>query len=108
MQDDALDQLAHLESQASAAPWRVVQLDDEHCMSMVAITNHETPMGNAEWASWDGAQVLAATLVQQPAYVVPEDRCWHENAALMVAVRNHLPELIRLARLGREAEAVAD
>jgi len=31
---------------------------------------------------------------------MPQDQRWAENAALIAAVRNHLPELIRLAGLG--------
>ena len=107
MSGELLAQLSDLESHASPMPWRVVHLDDDHCMSLVAITNSDAPMGNAEGCSWEGAHILAATLVQQPSYVVPDDQRWDENAALIVAVRNALPELLRLAHVGLAAEAPA-
>jgi len=105
MQSELLDHLAQLESQASAAPWQVVHLDDNACMSMVAITNSKVPTNHLYGRDWEGIHILATTLVQEPPYVVPEDKCWDENAALIVTLRNHLPELIRLARLGLAAEA---
>lgn len=107
MSSELLDQLSDLECQASLALWRVVHLDDNHCMSLVAITNNDAPMGNVEGRDWEGTHVLAATLVQEPPYVLPDDQRWDENAALIVAVRNALPELLRLARIGLAAEAQA-
>ncbi len=75
-------------------------------MSAVAITS-EGPILDANRSmragTWPSSQVVAATLIQAPAYVVPRDERWDENAQLIVALRNFAPELIKLARLGLEA-----
>lgn len=52
---------------------------------------------------WRGEEMVAACLVQASPYVVPADDRFEENAVLIAAVRNALPELIRLARLGLKA-----
>lgn len=105
MSNKLLDQLSHLECAASPGPWCVARQDDDHCMGLVAITNHCELVGDFDRNRLDGTQILAATLVQQPPYVVPTDKRWEENAALIVAMRNALPELLRLARIGLAAEA---
>lgn len=105
MHSEILDQLTRLEGKAAPAPWVVVQLNDNSCMSMVAITNGDMPAHHLAGGDWEGSHILAATLIQDPPYVVPQDQRWNENAALIAEVRNNLPELIRLARLGLAAEA---
>jgi hypothetical protein len=98
MGPDYLDALAQLDRSASKAPWRVDTLDDDACMSMLAVTSGRVAtFGNKDW---EPEHVIAACLVQSPPYVTPEDRRWSENAALIAEMRNALPELIRLARIG--------
>ena len=57
MQSELLDQLAQLESRASVAPWGVVHLDDNFCMSMVAITNRQLPTNHLYGGDWEGIHV---------------------------------------------------
>ena len=47
---------------------------------------------------------IAATLIQEPRYIDHADKNWSENAELIAAFRNAASELVRLARLGLEAE----
>jgi len=52
MQSEILEQLAHLDAQASPGPWSVVQLNDDVCMSMIAITNSDVAadrLGGSKW-----------------------------------------------------------
>lgn len=58
-------------------------------------------------SEWEGLNIVAACLVQHPPYVVPDDHKWHENAELLVGMRNALPELMRPARRGFAVEARA-
>ena len=53
---------------------------------------------------YPGPELLAATLIQVPPYVISKDQRWHENADLIVAMRNALPELLRLALIGQATE----
>ena len=105
MTNDDLDHLEDLHRRASAAPWFVRRLDDEHFMSAIAISTipdagaHESKRVD----NWPGAEIVAATLIQQPAYVVPLDQRWDENAELISALRNATADLIRLARRGLAA-----
>ena len=99
---DELNALDALEKAASTGPWHVRRLDDEHSMSAVAVsTRPDTDAGaSMRMGTWRGGEILAACLIQAPPYVVPADGKWDENARLIAAARNALPELIRLAKLG--------
>jgi hypothetical protein len=55
------------------------------------------------FGEWPLGEVVAACLIQEPPYVVPADERYDENADLIAAMRNALPELLRLARLGLAA-----
>lgn len=96
--------LEALERAASAGPWYVRQLDDELCMGAVAVSTLPAMGANESMRSgtWPGQEVVAACLIQSPPYVIPADDKWGENAQFIAAVRNALPELIRLAKLGLE------
>ena len=94
-----LVRLATLADNATAGPWYVGSFDDEHFMSAIsieALLPSDAPDSRCE--------VIAATLIQQPDYVVPSDEKWSENAQLIVEMRNALPELLRLARVGLSTE----
>ena len=54
--------------------------------------------------AWPGEEIVAACLIQSPAYVVPADLRHEENAKLIAVVRTALPELLRLARVGLASE----
>jgi len=97
-----LDALASLEAAATPGPWHVRFMDDVHCMSAVAVsTKPDTGKHESMRAGgWPGEEIVAATLIQEPSYVIPSDDRWDENAALIANVRSALPELLRLARLG--------
>ncbi|CAH1667740.1 hypothetical protein [Chelatococcus asaccharovorans] len=101
-----LDQLDGLAAQATPGPWFVRLLDDAHAMSAVVVaTTADTEGGKSMRAGeWPSREVVAACLLQAPPYVVPGDDRYDENAALIAAMRNALPELLRLARLGLAAK----
>ncbi|WP_221364389.1 hypothetical protein [Sphingomonas jinjuensis] len=107
MTSDDLVALTELETGASAAPWHVAFGTDGACMSSCLIVKNPTrgrifePLDN-EWPSDD---VVAACLWQNPDIVGPDDRRSDANARLMAMVRNHLPELLRLARIGLAHES---
>lgn len=99
---DELNALDTLERAASARPWHVRHLDDELCMGGIAVSTHPDTGADESMRSgtWPGREIVAACLIQSPPYVVPADDKWDENANLIAAVRNALPELIKLAKLG--------
>jgi hypothetical protein len=102
MSSDMLDSLTRLEADASAGPWFVRNLNDDMCMGAIAISmNPDTDADeNMRRGDWPGEEMVAACLIQSPPYVIPADDRFEANAALIAAMRNALPELIRLARLG--------
>lgn len=98
---DELDTLSLLDRSASAGPWFIRKLDDEVCCGAYAVSTCPDTGRKEDMRSgaWRGEEMVAACLIQNPPYVVPEDDRFEENAALIAAARNALPELIRLARL---------
>jgi hypothetical protein len=101
-----LDRLAQLDATASAAPWHVRYLDDDRCMGAVGISTEPDTGKQEDLPSFDYPEpnLLALCLLQWPPHVIPRDRKWDENADLIVAMRNALPELIRLAHIGAAME----
>jgi hypothetical protein len=102
MTREDLDALEVLEQSASAGPWHVRRLDDELCMGACAVSTRPD-MGMNEsmrLGIWPGEEIVAACLIQSPPYVMPADDRFEENARLIAELRNALPELLRLARLG--------
>lgn len=102
MTEDELDRLVELERKASTGPWYVRELDDEMSMGAVAVTrspeiSHVTQ--SMRLGTWPSGEIVAACLVQSPPYAMTDDNKFDENAELIAAVRNALPELLRLARL---------
>ena len=93
----ALDRLSEA---ASPGPWYVRQLDDELCCGACAVSTVPDTGKNEDMrsGSWPGQEIVAACLIQNPPYVLSADDRFEENAALIAAMRNHLPELLRLAR----------
>ena len=102
MTEAEIEALAALERAATPGPWYVRYLDDDHCMNAIGIATTPDTGRHEDMAAfdWPEPELLAATLIQAPPYVVSADQLWHENAALIVALRNVLPELLELARAG--------
>lgn len=103
-----LDHLEGLLSAATPGPWYVRMLDDEGCMCAVALSTAPPSPADEKismrWGNWPTEQILGATLIQSPPYANHTVGRWDEDAALVAALRNAGPELLRLARLGLEAE----
>ena len=98
MEHADLEALARLEALATPAPWHVRFAEDNRAMGAIGIstqrdTDREIDMDDV------GTEMIAATLIQAPPYVLPRDGRWVENAQLIVAMRNALPELLRVAGL---------
>lgn len=95
-----IDKLDQLHRAATPAPWYVRFLDNDHAMNAIGIAITPDTGEHEDMATFDfgGPELLAATLIQAPPYVVSSDGRWHENADLIVAIRNALPELLKLAR----------
>ena len=102
MEGSDLDELDGLSRAATAGPWHVRRLDDEMLVGAYAVSTRPDTGANEDMrsGSWPSGEVVAACLVQSPPYVVPTDNRFEENARLIAALRNALPELIRLARIG--------
>ena len=99
---DALDSL---DRAATPGPWYQRSMDDDMCMGACAVaTKPNTSGDNDQLCDYWVHGVIAATLIQHPEYVIPADGRSRENAELIAAVRNALPELLRLARIGAEVE----
>ena len=101
-----LNELTRLDAAATPSPWFVRTLDDEYCMGAVAVSTKPDTGNNEGMRSgqWPSQEIVAVCLIQQPPYVVPDDGQYDENAELIAAVRNALPELLRLAKLGLASE----
>lgn len=77
-----------IKAAATPGPWHVVQLDDEHAMSMVAVATQPDDGRSRRWPDFDASVLVSATLVQQPRYVDIADERWDENAAFIASARN--------------------
>jgi hypothetical protein len=109
MNEKRIDEIAALEQAASAAPWHVTELSDDVGMSAVTITkNPSTAREYIAFPEWISEDVVAACLVQSPSLANVDDHRSHENALLIAAMRNALPELLRLAKLGLAFEAASE
>lgn len=101
-----LDELTALHESASPAPWHVCFTNDIVCMSSVMVTKN--PSVGREFTlygdEWPSADVVAVCLLQEPDVAGVDDGRSTGNARLIAAVRNNLPELLRLARIGLAQE----
>jgi hypothetical protein len=104
--DDELDDAARLCDLVSDGPWFVRQLDDEYAASLVAVVTNPA-LHEQRWPDFDGADVVAATLVQNPVrYVDVRDGRWDANANFIASARTLVPRLIdEVRRLRREQSA---
>lgn len=100
---ESIEFLAKLNAEASPAPWYLREMDDNACCSAVNVsTSAEDYPGQDALArsEWDEKSVVAGCLIQSSLRAVHADGLWFENAMLIAEMRNCLPELLRLARLG--------
>ena len=105
MVKDDLDELGHLDASASAAPWHIMNTKAGFMSATFVLKNPSK--GRTYEAYGDEAQhddVVAACLLQHPQIAAVDDGRYAANAQLIAKVRNALPELLRLARLGMEVD----
>jgi hypothetical protein len=95
LSDDELKDLLALSQKATPAPWYVRHLDDDHAMSLTAVSTVPDTGKSERWPKFDHQEIIAATLVQEPRYVCVGDDKWEENAALIATAINVLPALIQ-------------
>lgn len=92
--DQELKHLLELAKRATPGPWFVRHLDDSHAMNLVAVSNVADTGRGERWPEFNHAEMIAATLVQEPRYVDVGDSRWEENAAYIAAAANVLPSLV--------------
>jgi hypothetical protein len=100
MTNEQLEELEHLVSSASKSPWYVSEMDDEACMGAVAVTTtlQTTGARSMRAGTWPSEDVVAACLVQSPPYATISDDKFIENAQLIAFMRNHIEDLIAIAK----------
>ena len=105
-----LDALQALDTAASAGPWRVMFTDNDMRMSATLVIRNPDAgrIVFARDATWEPDDVVAAYVLQSPKVATSSDGGSDGNARLIAAMRNAIPELLRLARLGRYAEGTRD
>lgn len=109
MSPEQIAELERLHAAGTSGPWFVCELNDDVAMTALAVTSSaalgalDEEGGKCHDWPWPAEEIVAATLVQSPRYAVSADRRWRENAELIAAMRNALPELLRLAQLAGEA-----
>lgn len=105
MSKDLLERLTALHKAATPAPWFERPLNDDLCMSGVGVATEADPYIDEHGyidLDWPTEKLVAVCLLQEPRLVNVADKRWQQNADLIAAMRNALPELLRLARLGLE------
>lgn len=95
--DEDLDAIEARARAATAGPWYVCYLDDDHAMNLTAVATEVIPTGT-RWPNFDPAKVVAATLVQQPRYVSHAAECWDEDADFIAQARADVPRLLQEVR----------
>ncbi|MFE0131973.1 hypothetical protein ACFWY6_10410 [Streptomyces sp. NPDC059037] len=104
--DDDLDGIEEIAAAATPGPWHMRQLDDDHAMSLVAVSTVPDTGRGERWPGFDHGEIVAATLVQQPRYVDAADGRWDENARFIARARQDVPRLVaEVRRLRRLLEA---
>jgi hypothetical protein len=105
MTEQEIDDLEKLGQAASNGPWHIAHISDSIGMSTVSVTKNPSAGREIDaFPEWVAEDVVAACLLQSESHVAVDDGRWHENARLIAAMRNALPELLRLARLGMASE----
>ena len=84
--------LISIETAAKAAtpgPWHIRFLDDDAFMNIIALSTVPDTGRHEAWPKFDSSEIIAATLIQSPAYVDVADEKWDENAAYIALACNH-------------------
>ncbi|MQY03493.1 hypothetical protein [Actinomadura macrotermitis] len=101
--DEELATIEELAEAATPGPWFVRNLDDDHAMSLVAISTAPDTGHGERWPGFDHREIVAATLVQAPRYVDVADERWDTNALFIANARQDIPRLIdEIKRLRRQ------
>ncbi|THV30209.1 hypothetical protein [Glycomyces paridis] len=98
MDESLLQEIESCSAAATPGPWFVRFLDDDHAMSLVAVSTVESSSGGERWPDFSNGEIIAATLVQHPRYVDVEDERWDENAAFIAMAREAIPRLVAEVR----------
>ncbi|WP_415646266.1 hypothetical protein [Stackebrandtia soli] len=98
MDDSELDELEGVCARATPGPWYVRELADDRGKRLVAVSTVPDTGWGDRWPDFDGGEIVAATLVQNPRYVDSSDGRWRENAEFIVMVRDAVPRLIAEVR----------
>jgi hypothetical protein len=93
--DEALHQLLEMAEAATPRPWHLRHLDDTHAMNLTGISTVPDTGRGERWPDFDSAEMVAATLVQEPRYVCVADGKWDQNAEYIIAAENLVPDLVR-------------
>ena len=106
--DEALSErdLEVIEQRAGAAtpgPWFVRHLDDDYAAGLTAVSTVPDTGRHEGWPRFDGAEIVAATIVQNPcAYAVVADGKWDQNADFIAHAREDVPSLVAEIRRLRQ------
>lgn len=92
--EDDLNNLEELVSATTPGPWFVRYLDDRSAMNLIAISTKEDTGQGERWPQYDCAEIVAATLIQDPDYVHSADGLWIDNAEFIARARSDVPRLI--------------
>lgn len=105
--EEMFAELEEIDKRATPAPWYVRWFDDEMCTNGYVVSTVDAGGVHEEGnypSEWDPTEMIAATLIQTSGSVSPRKGSPGANSFLIALLRNQLPELIRLARIGYEAE----
>lgn len=104
LSDEYLAEIERRTASATPGPWYVRHLDDDHAMSLTAVSTVPDTGDGERWPDFDHGVIVAATLVQQPRYVDIEDERWEVNAKFIADARTDVPRLIAEIRRLRGGE----
>lgn len=96
--EKVLDEIEALCDAATPGPWYPRRLDDDHAMSLVAVSTVPDTGRGERWPDFAESEIVAATLVQEPRYVDVADEKWDENAAFIAMAREAVPALLAEVR----------
>ena len=103
--EEVLEVMAARAAAATPGPSYVNYLDDDHAMSLIAVSTNVDTQTQPRWPGFDYKTMVAATLVQQPRYVDHEGERWEEDANFIAHAREDIPRLIKeVRRLRQEAD----
>ncbi|HEY1093635.1 MAG TPA: hypothetical protein VGE61_02960 [Glycomyces sp.] len=108
MDENELREIEECSAAATPGPWFVRSLDDDHAMSFVAVSTVDDTGRGERWPAFDHAEIVAATLVQQPRYVDVGDERWDQNAVFIAMAREAVPRLVAEVRSLRDRFGITE